>query len=238
MAHLKKVYGRSAMAEVMQDAINATVSDTLTSAPSAPRRSRRSTCRKTRSDQPGARRRGRPRLRRQLRSAAAGRADGLQVHRLDKPGGRDRRRGLDKEVQRVFRQNRGYEDKGDDGIVETGDRLGLSFKGTIDGEAFAGRLVRPRPPHCRLGEFIPGFEEQLVGMKKGETQTVNVTFPADYAQAEPGRQGGRVRGHHPPRRRPECRRARRRLRQEARARGRRCAARRGEGADADRARGR
>ena len=89
---------------------------------------------------------------------------------------------IDTEVKRVFAQQTGYTDKGDEGVVETGDRLGLSFKGTIDGEAFAGGTSDHAHLVVGSGEFIPGFEEQLVGMKKGETKTVKVTFPKDYAQ--------------------------------------------------------
>ena len=91
---------------------------------------------------------------------------------------------LDTEVQRVFRQNRGFEVKGDDGVVETGDMLGLTFEGTIDGKPFQGGSSDHAHVTVGVGEFIPGFEEQLVGMKKGETRTVTVTFPADYQQAE------------------------------------------------------
>src|SRR5690606_14428418 len=91
---------------------------------------------------------------------------------------------LDAEVNRVFAQNRGYTDKGDDAVVENGDRLGLSFVGKIDGEEFAGGSADHAHLTVGSGEFIPGFEEQLVGMKKGETKTVSVTFPEDYGNAD------------------------------------------------------
>ena len=91
---------------------------------------------------------------------------------------------VDKEMDRVFRQNRGYEAKGDDGVVETGDNLGLSFAGKIDGKPFQGGTSDHAHLVVGSGEFIPGFEEQLVGMKKGESREVTVTFPADYAQTE------------------------------------------------------
>ena len=84
----------------------------------------------------------------------------------------------------MFAQNHGYADKGDDAVVEDGDRLGLSFVGKIDGEEFPGG----KSDHAHLtvgsGEFIPGFEEQLIGMKKGETREIQVTFPADYQSEE------------------------------------------------------
>ena len=84
----------------------------------------------------------------------------------------------------MFAQQRGFEDKGDEGVVEDGDRLGLSFKGTIDGKAFPGGTADHAHLTVGSGEFIPGFEEQLVGMKKGETKSIEVTFPADYAQED------------------------------------------------------
>src|SRR5690606_9682673 len=91
---------------------------------------------------------------------------------------------VDAEVKRVFAQNRGYTDKGDGAVVENGDRLGLSFVGKIGGKEFDGG----KSDHAHLtvgsGEFIPGFEEQLIGMKKGETGEVKVTFPKDYQNEE------------------------------------------------------
>jgi trigger factor len=89
---------------------------------------------------------------------------------------------VDTEVQRVFRQNRGYENKGDEAVVENGDQLGLSFEGKIDGKTFAGGSSDHAHVTVGSGEFIPGFEEQLIGMKKGETREITVTFPADYQQ--------------------------------------------------------
>jgi trigger factor len=108
----------------------------------------------------------------------------LSTIKLEKPVVELDEAEVDKEVQRVFAQQRGFEDKGDGAIVEQGDRLGLSFVGRIDGKEFAGGSADHAHLTVGSGEFIPGFEEQLVGMKKGETKTVTVTFPADYAQAD------------------------------------------------------
>jgi len=91
---------------------------------------------------------------------------------------------IDAEVNRVFAQNRGYTDKGDGAVVENGDRLGLSFVGKIDGKEFDGG--KSDHAHLTVGsnEFIPGFEEQLIGFKKGETREIEVTFPKDYQSDE------------------------------------------------------
>src|SRR5690606_1495198 len=91
---------------------------------------------------------------------------------------------VETELQRVFAQNRGYTDKGDDAVVADGDRLGLSFLGKIDGKEFEGGKADHAHLTIGSGEFIPGFEEQLIGMKKGETKEIEVTFPADYGSEE------------------------------------------------------
>ncbi|OAM79037.1 trigger factor [Devosia elaeis] len=180
-AHLKKVYGRSAMSEVMTDAINATVSDTLDE-------------RKERAAaQPKV---DLPQDQTVINDVLDGKSDlafeveyevlppvtlmDIKGVKIEKPVVDITEAEVDAEVTRVFNQNRGYTDKGDDAVVENGDRLGLSFVGKIDGVEFEGG----KSDHAHLtvgsGEFIPGFEEQLVGMKKDETRTISVTFPTDY----------------------------------------------------------
>src|SRR5690606_30648729 len=104
--------------------------------------------------------------------------------KLDKPVIEVSDEEVETEVKRVFAQNRGYTDKGDEGVVEDGDRLGLSFVGKIDGKEFEGGAADHAHLTVGSGEFIPGFEEQLVGMKKGETREIEVTFPEDYQNAE------------------------------------------------------
>ena len=184
MAHLKKTYGRSAMSEVMSDAINETVGKALDD------RSERA------ATQPKV---DLPDDQATINDVLDGKADlnfevsyevlppvalmDFSTISIDKPVVDISETDVDAEVQRVFAQQRGYEEKGEDGVVENGDRLGLSFKGSINGEAFAGGSSDHAHLVVGSGEFIPGFEEQLVGMKKGETRTIKVTFPADYGQA-------------------------------------------------------
>lgn len=61
-----------------------------------------------------------------------------------------------------------------------GDEVTIDFTGTIDGEAFEGGSAEDQELVLGSKSFIPGFEEQIVGMKKGEEKDINVTFPADY----------------------------------------------------------
>ncbi|MGR3322971.1 MAG: trigger factor [Pseudooceanicola sp.] len=74
-----------------------------------------------------------------------------------------------------------FEDK--DGAAEDGDQVTFDFVGKVDGEPFEGGAAEDYPLVLGSGQFIPGFEEQLVGVKAGEEKTVTVTFPEEY-QAE------------------------------------------------------
>ena len=71
----------------------------------------------------------------------------------------------------------------DDRAVADGDKVTLDFEGFVDGEAFDGGKGTDYPLTIGSGAFIPGFEEQLVGVEIGKETEVNVTFPENY-QAE------------------------------------------------------
>lgn len=72
----------------------------------------------------------------------------------------------------------------DDRAVQNGDMVKLNFEGFVDGEAFEGGKGEDYDLTIGSGSFIPGFEEQLVGVKIGEEMEVNVTFPEEYQAAE------------------------------------------------------
>lgn len=61
-----------------------------------------------------------------------------------------------------------------------GDRLTISFAGTIDGEEFPGGSAENQPLELGSGQMVPGFEEQLVGASAGDERSVEVMFPDDY----------------------------------------------------------
>ncbi len=67
-----------------------------------------------------------------------------------------------------------------DGKVENGDIAIIDFEGFKDGVAFEGGKGENYPLTIGSGSFIPGFEEQLIGMKAGEEREIKVTFPEDY----------------------------------------------------------
>ena len=71
-----------------------------------------------------------------------------------------------------------------EGTVENGDTAVIDFEGFKDGVAFEGGKGENYSLEIGSGSFIPGFEEQLIGMKKGETKEINVTFPENYHAEE------------------------------------------------------
>ena len=67
-----------------------------------------------------------------------------------------------------------------DGVVENGDTAIIDFEGFKDGIPFEGGKSENYPLVIGSGSFIPGFEEQMIGMAKGETKDLNLTFPVNY----------------------------------------------------------
>ena len=72
----------------------------------------------------------------------------------------------------------------EDGAVEEGDTAVIDFEGFLGEEAFEGGKGEDYALEIGSGSFIPGFEEQLVGVKAGESKDVVVTFPEEYHAAE------------------------------------------------------
>lgn len=68
----------------------------------------------------------------------------------------------------------------EEGKSENGDTVVIDFEGFVDGEAFEGGKAERYALELGSGSFIPGFEEQLVGLEKGASVDVNVTFPKEY----------------------------------------------------------
>ena len=99
---------------------------------------------------------------------------------------------IDEAVGRIAEQNRPFVPKGD-GEAKLNDRVTVSFTGTIDGAPFEGGSAEDIQVVIGSKSFIPGFEEQLAGIKAGETRTVVAAFPPNYAKAElAGRQASFV----------------------------------------------
>lgn len=71
-----------------------------------------------------------------------------------------------------------------EGALENGDTVKLNYMGTVDGVAFEGGTAENQTLTLGSGQFIPGFEAQMVGMNIGEEKDLNVTFPEKYHSEE------------------------------------------------------
>ncbi len=65
--------------------------------------------------------------------------------------------------------------------AQNGDTVVIDFAGFMDGVQFEGGTATNFPLKLGSGQFVPGFEEQLIGAEKGETRDVNITFPENYS---------------------------------------------------------
>ncbi len=84
-------------------------------------------------------------------------------------------------LDELVKQNRTYEPRGGKSPkAKDGDQVVVDFIGRIDGEAFEGGTATDAALVLGSGQFIPGFEEQLVGAAPGDSKTVKVTFPEEY----------------------------------------------------------
>jgi trigger factor len=88
---------------------------------------------------------------------------------------------IEEQMKRVGESARTYEAK--TGTAESGDRVTIDFVGRIDGEAFEGGSAEDQALVLGSNQFIPGFEDQLVGVKAGDEKVVKVSFPEDYGAA-------------------------------------------------------
>ncbi|HYG28468.1 MAG TPA: trigger factor, partial [Caulobacteraceae bacterium] len=91
---------------------------------------------------------------------------------------------VDEALADLAKQARTYEPRtGKTVKAKDGDQVLIDFVGKLDGEAFQGGSAEGHELVLGSNQFIPGFEEQLVGAKPGEAKTLKVTFPADYQAA-------------------------------------------------------
>jgi trigger factor len=88
---------------------------------------------------------------------------------------------IDAAVDRLAEERRAYTDKPEGAAAEVHDRVTVDFDGTIDGVPFEGGEGRDIQVAIGSNTFIPGFEEQLIGVKAGEQRTIHATFPENYA---------------------------------------------------------
>jgi trigger factor len=182
VSHLKKVYGRSVMAETIDQTIRDTNTQIFTD-----RGFRLATEPKITM----------PTEQKEVEELLAGKTDltytvaievvptiqlaDFKTFAVEKPVVEVADTDVDDAIKRIADQNRPYAAKAEGAKAESGDRVTISFKGSINGELFDGGTGEGIPVVIGTGQFIPGFEEQLIGIGAGETKTLKVSFPQNYA---------------------------------------------------------
>lgn len=178
--HLRKVYGRSVMAEIVQQTVKETSEKAI-----ADRAERPAVPPDVALTEDEA----------EIEKLISGQSDlsytlsfevlpeikltDLAKLELEKPVAEVTDKEVEEAVARIAEERTTYSDK--DGAVEEGDQATLDFEGKIDGLKFDGGKADDAPIVVGSKMFIPGFEEGLIGAKAGDERTLNVTFPDDYA---------------------------------------------------------
>ena len=181
-AHVRKMFGRDLMGEIINDEVNTSSQKALADAklrPAAPAEIKPVT---------------------DVEDVIAGKADlayemtlevmpdftpmdtsGLKLSRpVHEPSDKE----VDEALAELASQNTTFEDKGGKAPkAADGDQLTIDFVGKIDGEVFEGGSAEDADLIIGSNRFIPGFEEQLTGAKVGDEKTIEVTFPEQYQAA-------------------------------------------------------
>jgi trigger factor len=87
---------------------------------------------------------------------------------------------VDEQINQLASQSKRWEDAPKKHVAATGDLVVMDFEGEVDGQPFEGGKGEDMSVELGLGQLIPGFEDQLVGVRAGENREVKVSFPADY----------------------------------------------------------
>ncbi|MDB5608611.1 MAG: trigger factor [Bradyrhizobium sp.] len=185
VSHLKKVYGRSVMAETIDQTIRDTNTQIFT--------------------ERGFRLAAEPKItmpteEKEVEQILSGKSDltytvaievvpaiqlaDFKSFAVEKPVAEVTDADVDEAIKRIADQNRTYAPKGEGAKAETGDRVTIDFKGTIDGTPFDGGTGEAIQVTIGSNTFIPGFEDQLIGIAAGETRTLKVSFPKNYASVK------------------------------------------------------
>ncbi|WP_315759189.1 MULTISPECIES: trigger factor [unclassified Bradyrhizobium] len=185
VAHLKKIYGKSVMAETIDQTIRDTNTQIFTE-----RGFRLATEPKVTM----------PTEEAEVEKILAGQSDltytvavevvpaialaDFKTFSVEKPVADITDADVDEAIKRLADANRSYAAKAEGAKAESGDRVKINFKGTIDGVAFEGGTGEGIDVVIGSNTFIPGFEDQLIGIGVGETRTLKVTFPTNYLNNE------------------------------------------------------
>jgi trigger factor len=184
VSHLKKVYGRSVMAETIDQTIRDTNTQIFT--------------------ERGFRLASEPKItmpteKAEVEEIRTGKSDliytvaievvpsitlaDFKTFKVEKPVADVSDTEVDEAIQRIADQNRSYAAKGEGTKADQGDRVTINFKGSINGTPFDGGTGEGIQVVIGSNTFIPGFEEELKGIGLGETKTLKVAFPKNYMNA-------------------------------------------------------
>ncbi|MES3057042.1 trigger factor [Sphingomonas faeni] len=106
--------------------------------------------------------------------------DGIKLERLTVPVADE---AVTEQLQKFADQQKKWDDAADDYVAKMGDLVTVDFVGkTADGVAFEGGTGTDMGVELGAGRLIPGFEDQLVGVKTGDNKVLNVTFPEEYQE--------------------------------------------------------
>lgn len=178
-SHIRKVYGSGMMQDIINEAVQSSTRESLERANARP------------ASEPNLQ------VKSDMGQVMAGQADlqfelsleiipefeptDLKSIKITKPVASVSDEQVDAALVELAKGQRGFEDK--DGPAAEGDAVIVDFIGRIDGEAFQGGTASDAQVVLGSKQFIPGFEEQLIGAKAGEDRVLKVNFPEDYAAA-------------------------------------------------------
>ena len=181
VSHIRKIYGRSVMAEVVQQAVTDSSQKALDERSERP------------AYQPEI---SLPEDQDKMESVIEGEADlsytmafeivpefeiqDFSALKLERPTTEVEDSHIDESIGQLTQQYREFEPRGEKDKAETGDRVIIDFVGRIEGDAFEGGSQEDAPLELGSNTFLPGFEDQLVGTKAGDEVTVKVSFPEEY----------------------------------------------------------
>ncbi|HVY85275.1 MAG TPA: trigger factor [Caulobacterales bacterium] len=178
-AHIRKIYGPSIMREIIDETVQKSTQEALEQAKVRP------------ASEPQLE------LKSDIEKVAAGEADlafqlsvevmpdfepvDIKTISITRPVAPVSDEQVDDAVAELAKSQRSFDEK--DGAAEDGDAVVVDFVGKLDGEPFEGGAAQDATVVIGSGQFIPGFEDQLKGVKAGDEKVLNVTFPENYGAA-------------------------------------------------------
>jgi len=183
VTHLRKLYGRSVMAEVLEKTISETTQKAITDRKERPALEPDIAVTEDKDE---------------MEKIISGDADlaytisfeilpeieitDLSKIKVEKPVVKLAKDDVDKGIKNIQEEAVTYTKK--DGKAKDGDQVTIDYVGKIDGEAFDGGTGEGTPIILGKSQFIPGFEDGLVGLKTGDKKTIDCKFPEEYPAKE------------------------------------------------------